>query len=35
MEAAKYVIVGGGLAGFNAIPANPEPDPDARIVLVN
>lgn len=34
METAKYVIVGGGLAGFNAIPAIRERDPDGRIVLV-
>lgn len=34
MDAAKYVIVGGGLAGFNAIPAIRERDPDGRIVLV-
>ena len=34
MEDAKYVIVGGGLAGFNAAPAIRERDPDGRIVLV-
>ena len=34
MESAKYVIVGGGLAGFNAIPAIRERDPDGRLVLV-
>ncbi len=34
METAKYVIVGGGLAGFNAIPAIRERDVDGRIVLV-
>ena len=34
MDAAKYVIVGGGLAGFNAIPAIRERDADGRIVLV-
>ncbi len=34
MESAKYVIVGGGLAGFNAIPPIRERDPDGRIVLV-
>jgi 3-phenylpropionate/trans-cinnamate dioxygenase ferredoxin reductase subunit len=34
MENAEYVIVGGGLAGFNAIPAIRERDPDGRIVLV-
>ncbi len=34
METAKYVIVGGGLAGFNAIPAIRERDPDGRIVLI-
>ncbi len=34
MESAKYVIVGGGLAGFNAIPAIRERDPEGRIVLV-
>ncbi len=34
MEHAKYVIVGGGLAGFNAIPAIRERDPDGRIVLL-
>ncbi len=35
MESAKYVIVGAGLAGFNAIAAIRERDPDGRIVLVN
>lgn len=34
MDEAKYVIVGGGLAGFNAIPAIRERDADGRIVLV-
>ncbi len=34
MEKAKYVIVGGGLAGFNAIPPIRERDTDGRIVLV-
>lgn len=34
MDAAKYVIVGGGLAGFNAIPAIRDRDPEGRIVLV-
>ncbi|HYM40795.1 MAG TPA: FAD-dependent oxidoreductase [Thermoplasmata archaeon] len=34
MDDAKYVIVGGGLAGFNAIPAIRERDPDGRIVLL-
>ena len=34
MDAAKYAIVGGGLAGFNAIPPIRERDPDGRIVLV-
>ncbi len=34
MESAKYVIVGGGLAGFNAIPPIRERDPEGRIVLV-
>ncbi len=34
MEDATYVIVGGGLAGFNAIPAIRERDPEGRIVLV-
>lgn len=34
MDAAKYVIVGGGLAGFNAIPAIRERDPEGRIVLL-
>ncbi len=34
MDSAKYVIVGGGLAGFNAIPAIRERDTDGRIVLV-
>ncbi len=34
MENAKYVIVGGGLAGFNAIPAIRERDADGRIILV-
>ncbi len=35
MESAKYMIVGAGLAGFNAIAAIRERDPDGRIVLVN
>ncbi len=34
MERAKYVIVGGGLAGFNAIPAIRERDPEGGIVLL-
>ncbi len=34
MDQAKYVIVGGGLAGFNAIPPIRERDADGRIVLV-
>ena len=34
MDDAKYVIVGGGLAGFNAIPAIRERDPDGRLILV-
>jgi 3-phenylpropionate/trans-cinnamate dioxygenase ferredoxin reductase subunit len=34
MDSAKYAIVGGGLAGFNAIPAIRERDPEGRIVLV-
>lgn len=34
MDSASYVIVGGGLAGFNAIPAIRERDPEGRIVLV-
>ena len=34
MDGAKYLIVGGGLAGFNAIPAIRERDPEGRIVLV-
>lgn len=34
MESAKYVIVGGGLAGFNAIPPIRERDPEGRIVLI-
>ena len=34
MEGAKYLIVGGGLAGFNAIPAIRERDADGRIVVV-
>jgi len=34
MEDARYVIVGGGLAGFNAIPAIRERDPEGRIILV-
>ncbi len=34
MDAAKYVIVGGGLAGFNAIPAIRERDAEGRILLV-
>lgn len=34
MDAAKYVIVGGGLAGFNAIPAIRERDPEGRVVLL-
>ncbi len=34
MESAKYVIVGGGLAGFNAIPAIRERDPEGRLVLL-
>ncbi len=34
MDAAKYVIVGGGLAGFNAIPAIRERDPEGRIVVL-
>ena len=34
MEDATYVIVGGGLAGFNAIPAIRQLDADGRIVLV-
>ncbi len=34
MEHAKYVIVGGGLAGFNAIPAIRERDPEEGIVLL-
>jgi 3-phenylpropionate/trans-cinnamate dioxygenase ferredoxin reductase component len=34
MDAGKYVIVGGGLAGFNAIPAIRERDPEGRIVLL-
>ena len=33
METVKHVIVGGGLAGFNAIPAIRERDPEGRIVL--
>lgn len=34
METAEYVIVGGGLAGFNAIPAIRERDAQGRIVLL-
>ncbi len=34
MEFAKYVIVGGGLAGFNAVPPIRDRDPEARVVLV-
>ena len=34
MDEAKYVIVGGGLAGFNAVPAIRGRDADGRIVLV-
>lgn len=34
MERAKYVIVGGGLAGFNAITPIRERDPEGRVVLV-
>ncbi len=34
MERAKYVIVGGGLAGFNAIPAIRERDSEGAIVLL-
>ena len=34
MDATKYAIIGGGLAGFNAIPAIRERDPDGRIVLI-
>ncbi len=34
MDAAKYVIIGGGLAGFNAIPPIRERDSDGRILLV-
>ncbi len=34
MDAAKYVIVGGGLAGFNAIPAIRERDAEGGILLV-
>ena len=34
MEDAKYVIVGGGLAGFNAILGIRQRDPDGRTVLV-
>ena len=33
METVKHAIVGGGLAGFNAIPAIRERDPEGRIVL--
>ena len=31
MENAKYVIVGGGLAGFYAIPAIRERDPEGDL----
>ncbi len=34
MDHARYVIVGGGLAGFNAIPAIRERDADGGIILV-
>ncbi len=34
MDRAKYVIVGGGLAGFNAVAPIRERDPDGRLVLL-